>query len=239
MSNNGSQSDKSEPILLNNKSNSNSDFSESKKYQYLFKVILIGDTGCGKTSIINRYINNTYSNKYICTIGVDFMMKSIDIENTTIKLQIWDTAGMERYRQITTSYYRGANTALIVFDLSDHKTFENVNKWINQYYEYSNPLMPKYIVLVGNKSDKESEVEVKRDEVEELLKINSDFVYFETSAKSGDNIKELFDNIGRRIYEDFKTSGYDLKEKRNSGSYKSLDTNSSPRAIKTKKYCKC
>ena len=86
--------------------------------QYIFKLILIGDSNTGKTSLINRYVHNTFDKKHMCTIGVDFMMKRLIVNNQPIKLQIWDTAGMERYKQITSSYYRGANGAVVVFDLS-------------------------------------------------------------------------------------------------------------------------
>ena len=126
-----------------------SSYSRSSSYQYLFKIILIGDSFTGKTSLINRYIHKSFADKYLCTIGVDFTMKAVELtDKTNIKLQIWDTAGMERYKQITTSYYRGAQACIIVFDLTNKYTFENLNKWVREYNKYHNPLFEKNIILV-------------------------------------------------------------------------------------------
>jgi len=179
--------------------------SGSLLYQYIFKIILIGDCNIGKTSLINRYIHNSFENEYLCTIGVDFMMKTLEIEDKQIKLQIWDTAGMERYKQVTTSYYRGAQAAIVVFDLTNRSTFENVPKWVSGFYEYSNPLFQKHLVLVGNKSDLVNERKVSKEEIETYVKINS-FEYIECSAKSGDNVENIFKNIGIKLYENYKTS---------------------------------
>ena len=230
--------------IIENEKEANSDnVSEnsegSRNYQILFKVILIGDSGIGKTSIINRYVNNIYTEKYLCTIGVDFLTKSFEIEDVNIKLQIWDTAGMERYRQITTSYYRGANAAVIAFDLTNRKSFENIKKWINLYYEYSNPLISKSITIVGNKSDLIAERSVKSEEIEELLKINTGFSYEEVSAKTGENIDSIFDKIALRLFKELKTTGnlLDIKDKNHSsGSYKSIN---SFELIQKRKKCKC
>ena len=185
--------------------------SGSLLYQYIFKIILIGDCNIGKTSLINRYIHNSFQSEYLCTIGVDFMMKTIDIDGKQIKLQIWDTAGMERYKQVTTSYYRGAQAAIVVFDLTNKASFLNIPKWVSGFYEYANPLFQKQLVIVGNKSDLVDQRQVSKEEIETFAKINC-FEYIECSAKSGDNIEMIFKNIGAKLYDNYKSSDNSKKE---------------------------
>lgn len=231
-----------DPDIINNKKdydNASVDSDSSKNYQLLFKIILIGDSGIGKTSIINRYVNNMFTDKYLCTIGVDFMMKNVEVDKSSIKLQIWDTAGMERYRQITTSYYRGANAAIIVFDLTCRRSFESLKKWISMYYEYSNPLISKSVVLVGNKLDIEESREVSRDEIDDVLKLNPEFSYVEVSAKSGENIPLIFDQIALKLYKELKLASIvDVKDSRTVGIFKSINT-FEVEPFRNKKRCNC
>ena len=215
------------------KSGKSSKKSNLSDYQMLFKIILIGDSGIGKTSIINKYINNIFTDKHLCTIGVDFMMKTLKLKNTNVKLQVWDTAGMERYRQITTSYYRGANAAIICFDINSKKTFINLKIWINAYYEYSNANLSKVIVIVGNKSDLEREV--TEEDIDEFLKINPSFVYFECSAKNGAKIDEVFEYIASKLIEVSLTCKDEIFENK---AYKSISTSDFKLNIKKKKCCK-
>lgn len=174
-------------------------------YQYIFKIILIGDSNTGKTSLINRYVTNLFSDKYICTIGVDFMMKSIIYDNQVIKLQIWDTAGMEKYKQITTSYYRGAQAAIVCFDLTNKSSFEAIQKWIDDFSHFYNPIFQKSLIIVGNKSDLISEREVTPEEIENFRKINN-YEYFETSSKTGDCVEEIFSNLAKGLYNSYKNN---------------------------------
>ena len=209
-----------------------------KGYHYLFKVILIGDSGTGKTSILNKYINGIFTEKHLCTIGVDFLMKTIKIDDCYIKLQIWDTAGMERYKQITTSYYRGANSAIIVFDLSNKETFLSLCKWINLYHEYSNPNISKIIVIIGNKSDIDKR-EVSYEEIQEVLITNPSILYYETSAKNGDNIQIVFESIVTRLYKEYtRDNKSKVINKERNGSYVSIN-NFEVEPFKNKKKCKC
>lgn len=104
--------------------------SNSMNYDYLFKVILIGDAACGKSSLMLRYVEDRFPESYNCTIGVDFKMKSLKAQDKIVKLQIWDTAGQERFRPITRSYYRGAHACIIVYDLAKRESFEHVNNWL-------------------------------------------------------------------------------------------------------------
>jgi small GTP-binding protein len=187
--------------ILNLESPNNEQFS----YQYIFKIILIGDASTGKTSLINRYVTNMYHDKYICTIGVDFMMKSVTYEDQVIKLQIWDTAGMEKYKQITTSYYRGAQAAIVCFDLTSRASFESVQRWIDDFSQFYNPMFQKSLVIVGNKADLVSEREVTAEQIENFRKINN-YAYYETSAKMGDNVEELFQSLAKGLYTAYKNN---------------------------------
>ena len=118
---------------------------EENKYEYIFKIILIGSSSVGKSSILQRYIQKVFNESYSCTIGVDFFMKSLDIGDKSIKMQLWDTAGTEKFRSITTGYYRGANAAFIVFDLTSKQSFECLNEWIENYYKFSDPNSEKML----------------------------------------------------------------------------------------------
>jgi small GTP-binding protein len=171
-------------------------------YQYIFKVILIGEANVGKTSLINRYINRVFNDNYICTIGVDFMMKTINYKENKIKLQIWDTAGMEKYKQITVSYYRGAQAAIICFDLTSKASFINLDRWIKEFIQY-NPNNETIIVIVGNKCDLVSEREVTREEIDKFVALNN-YTYVETSAKAGENVDSIFNEIAERLFNSSK-----------------------------------
>ena len=175
----------------------------SKEYQLIYKIILIGDTGTGKTSIINRYVHKVFETKYMCTIGVDFMMKKVLINGNEVKLQIWDTAGMEKYRQITTSYYRGAQGAIVVFDLTSKSSFDSVKKWIDDFCSISCPSADngKTIIVVGNKNDLHDLRAVSDEEINKFISMNN-FSYFETSAKTGDGVETIFDVFVNKFYQE-------------------------------------
>ena len=125
-------------------------------------------------------------------------MKSIDIGEKSIKLQLWDTAGTEKFRSITTGYYRGANAAFVVFDLTSRQSFDCIGEWIENYYKNSNPDSEKNVVLIGNKSDLVDKREVTQEEIEKFAKDNH-IMYFETSAKTGANIDECFYFIAKKL----------------------------------------
>ena len=180
----------------------------SNKYEYIFKIILIGSSGVGKSSILQRYIQKVFSDSYSCTIGVDFFMKSIDIGDKSIKLQLWDTAGTEKFRSITTGYYRGANAAFVVFDLTSKASFNSLNEWIENYYKYSNPDSEKNVVLIGNKSDLVDKREVTQEEIEKFAKDNH-IIYFETSAKDGKNIDECFHFMAEQLVKQYENKNND------------------------------
>ena len=184
----------------------------SNKYEYIFKIILIGSSSVGKSSILQRYIQKVFNESYSCTIGVDFFMKSLDVGDKSIKLQLWDTAGTEKFRSITTGYYRGANAAFVVFDLTSKPTFDCLNEWIQNYYKYSNPDSEKNVVLVGNKCDLVNKREVSEEEIENFAK-NNNLMYFETSAKDGKNIDECFYFIAEKLVKQFENKDQDDNKK--------------------------
>ena len=163
----------------------------SQDYDYLFKVLLLGDSDVGKSSLILRYTEETFNSKLVNSIGVDFKMKKKEIDGKVIKVQIWDTAGHERFRAITYSYYRGANAIIIVFDLSDKKSFISITEWLKQIEKHAKENVFKF--LVGNKSDLVEERKVTFKEAKDYAD-EHDLPYIETSAKEGININELFES---------------------------------------------
>lgn len=149
--------------------------SSHEDFDLLFKMIIIGDSGVGKTNILSRYIRNTFSFDTRSTVGVEFGAKKVEVDGFKVKNQIWDTAGQERYRSITNTYYKGAKGALVVYDISKRDTFENVNKWINELR--MNGEKDVIVVLVGNKSDLMDERVVSSDEGEQKARELSKFPF--------------------------------------------------------------
>merc|ERR1719233_719803 len=161
----------------------------STEYDYLFKLLLIGDSGVGKSCLLLRFADDTYTESYISTIGVDFKIRTVELDGKTCKLQIWDTAGQERFRTITSSYYRGAHGIIIVYDVTDNETFDNVRQWLYEIDRYASESVNK--LLVGNKCDLKDKKAVERDEADQLAtSINMKFL--ETSAKNSHNVENAF-----------------------------------------------
>jgi len=175
---------------VNNK-NTNSG-SDSKSYQ--FKILFVGDSGCGKTSLLLRYVDDTFTDTFISTIGVDFKSKTINVDGAKVEMQIWDTAGQERFRTITSSYYREAEGVILVFDLTNLESFNNVKRWLTDVEKYSADSAHK--ILVGNKSDLEATRKVKREDAEEFAG-RCNLEYFETSAKKGVNVTTVFEKLAQ------------------------------------------
>merc|ERR1712139_25489 len=124
---------------------------QAPDYDYLFKLLLIGDSGVGKSCLLLRFADDTYTESYISTIGIDFKIRTLELDGKRVKLQIWDTAGQERFKTITTAYYRGAMGILLVYDVSEEKSFANINTWINAINQHASDSVNK--VLLGNKAD--------------------------------------------------------------------------------------
>jgi Ras-related protein Rab-1A len=165
-------------------------------FDFLFKIIIIGDSGVGKTTLLSQYVDNIYNSNYISTIGVDFKIKTINVNNKVIKLQLWDTAGQERFRTITTCYYRGANIILMCYDITDKSTFINLNMWFSEIKKYASPNV--IIILCGTKNDLELKRQVSYEEGKDYAEKN-DFIFFETSSKENLNIDKVFENSTKKL----------------------------------------
>ena len=160
------------------------------------KILTLGETTVGKTSILNKFTDNVFTSTQLPTIGIDFKIKNIKIGELNIGLKIWDTAGQERYRNITKQYFKGADGILLVFDLTKRDTFDKINQWIEQLNNYTSTYEIS-IVLIGNKKDlpdREISFEEGKKRAKEL-----NVEYFETSAKTGENINEAFMNLSQLI----------------------------------------
>jgi len=160
-----------------------------RDYDYLFKLVLIGDTGVGKSCLLLRFADDAFTESYISTIGVDFRFRTVKIENKTFKLQIWDTAGQERFRTITSAYYRGADGIIMVYDVTDRESFEHIQDWLNEVNRYATEGTCK--LLIGNKSDKEDQRTVTTEEGE-IYAQELQMPFLETSAKSASNVEAAF-----------------------------------------------
>ena len=161
-------------------------------YDYLFKIILLGDTAVGKTSILLRFSENKYSGDFHSTIGVDFRVSLQKYNDKSVKLQLWDTAGQERFRNIVSSYYRVAHAAFFIFDITNLSSFENISMWIGESENFLKDDIPKF--LIGNKSDLEDKRAVLKERAvrfAERLKMN----YLEVSAKTAANINNMFSEV--------------------------------------------
>jgi Ras-related protein Rab-1A len=168
----------------------------SPEYDYLFKLLLIGDSGVGKSCLLLRFADDTYTESYISTIGVDFKIRTLEQEGKTIKLQIWDTAGQERFRTITSSYYRGAHGIIVVYDVTDKESFNNVKHWVQEIDKYAADGVNK--LLVGNKCDLTSKKVVSHDEAKELAE-SLTIPFMETSAKNAHNVEQAFQKMATEI----------------------------------------
>jgi len=168
----------------------------NSEYDYLFKLLLIGDSGVGKSCLLLRFADDTYTESYISTIGVDFKIRTIELDGKTIKLQIWDTAGQERFRTITSSYYRGAHGIIVVFDVTDAESFNNVKQWLHEIDRYACQNVKK--LLVGNKCDLVSKRAVPAEQAKEFAD-GLGIQYLETSAKNATNVENAFTTMAGQI----------------------------------------
>ena len=161
----------------------------NKDYDYMFKIVLIGDSNVGKSCLLIRFADDCFTENYITTIGVDFRFRTLNVNKDTVKLQIWDTAGQERYRTITNAYYRGSDGILLVVDATNKKSLDNIPEWLSEIEKYTDDEV--YKILLVNKSDLEGKVEITEEDLKKFSKIHS-IPYLWTSAKSGSNVDDSF-----------------------------------------------
>ena len=162
---------------------------KNEKYDTMAKVIIIGDSGIGKTVLITRFCESTFKESYVATIGVDFKIKTMNVGNRRYKLQIWDTAGQERFKNITQTYYKGAAGIILTYSIIDRTSFENIDRWMTQIDSSAPVDVCK--ILIATKSDLNYERSVKTEEGEALAKRHN-MRFMEVSAKTGNNVKEGF-----------------------------------------------
>ena len=191
-------------------------------FDYLLKYIIIGDAAVGKSNLLLRYVHGQFKPEYQLTIGVEFGAKNIEIDSKMFRIQIWDTAGQENFRSITRAYYKNSVCALVVYDISSRDSFNNVMSWIEDCKNQS----PKtiFIVLVGNKSDLEDKRQVTYEEGKELADKN-ELLFFESSAKEGTNVEDIFVNSAKEIAKKIEQGYYDL-ENDSCGIKKGINRNS-------------
>ena len=164
----------------------------------VYKVLLLGDSSVGKTCFLLRYCDKTFQEAHLSTIGLDYRLKSMTLNNEkNIKLQIWDTAGQDRFRALTKNYYKGANGIILIYDISTTQTFENVKVWINQIKEEANANV--IIYLVGNKIDLPKDKRTVSEEEGQKLADEYKFLFKEASAKEGTNVNEIFQELVEKI----------------------------------------
>ena len=167
----------------------------------VYKVLLLGDSTVGKTCVLLKYTDKIFQDTHMMTIGLDYRLKTMKLQNgQDVKLQIWDTAGQDRFRSITKNYYKGSNGIILIYDVTSLKTFENVKSWVSQIHEEISDKVVIY--LVGNKVDMEEERKVTTEEGQKLAE-ELGVPFIETSAKSGLNIDEIFNDIVERIHKAF------------------------------------
>lgn len=170
-------------------------FTMNREYDHLFKLLIIGDSGVGKSSLLLRFADNTFSGNYITTIGVDFKIRTLEVEGERVKLQIWDTAGQERFRTITSTYYRGTHGVVVVYDVTNGESFANVKRWLHEIDQNCDVVNR---ILVGNKND-DPQRKVVLTEDAQAFADRMNIELFETSAKDNLNVEEMFNAITRMV----------------------------------------
>ncbi|KAG5365536.1 Ras-like GTP-binding protein RYL1 [Yarrowia sp. C11] len=167
-----------------------------RTYDLLIKLLLIGDSGVGKSCLLLRFCEDQFTPSFITTIGIDFKIRTIDIGGKRVKLQVWDTAGQERFRTITTAYYRGAMGILLVYDVTDEKSFNNIENWYQNVQSYANEGVE--LILVGNKCDLEDKRVISTEQGQALAD-KFGIPFLEASSKNNINVEECFYSVATRI----------------------------------------
>ncbi|XP_006786102.1 ras-related protein Rab-15-like [Neolamprologus brichardi] len=173
----------------------------AKQYDFLFRLLMLGDSGVGKTCMLRRFTESDFDTTHISTIGIDFKMKTLEVDGTKVRVQIWDTAGQERYQTITKQYYRRAQGVIFVYDITDKLSFKHIAKWVSDVDEYTTQKMET--ILVGNKCDESLRREVSKNQGTKLAG-SYGMEFFETSASKNINISESFERLTELVLQAHK-----------------------------------
>ena len=169
-----------------------------ENYDFIFKVLLLGNSDVGKSSLLLRYVDSVWSDTFVPTIGVDFKVKTIEIGGKKVKLQIWDTAGQERFRTVVSTYFRGAHGIFLIYDITNRDSFKNLENWLIEIEKNASENVLK--ILIGNKNDLEDERDIASDEGKAFANRNG-MQFIETSAKMNTNVNEAFETLGKLMIE--------------------------------------
>ena len=184
--------------------------SKSKQFDYTFKIVMIGDSGVGKSCILLRFADDKFNENFYATIGVDFRFKNVMVDDKSVKLQIWDTAGQERFKTITSAYYRGADGIIIVYDITDRNSFAHIKDWLDDVNKYTddNPLK----IIVGNKIDLIKDKQINNNDMKTMT-AQTGIEIIECSAKDSIKINELMEIMTKKLIEKKKTKEIKIQQK--------------------------
>ena len=199
------------------------------EYDYIFKVLLIGNSDVGKSSLILRYVDQIWNDVFVPTIGVDFKVKSIEVDKKLVKMQIWDTAGQERFRNVISSYFKGAHGILLIYDITSRESFKELENWLGEVERHASSQVLK--ILIGNKCDLEEKRAIQKDEGEAFAMRNG-MQFIETSAKNNTNVSEAFEALAKIMVESSNKRNAIKIEKKNIKVEKGADLN-----VKKKNCC--
>mmetsp|Transcript_84597 Transcript_84597/g.171538 ORF Transcript_84597/g.171538 Transcript_84597/m.171538 type:complete len:212 (-) Transcript_84597:163-798(-) len=172
----------------------------TNRKKVLLKVIILGDSGVGKTSLMNQYVNKKFTNQYKATIGADFLTKEVMIDDKLVTMQIWDTAGQERFQSLGVAFYRGADCCVLVYDITAQKTFDSMDSWRDEFLIQASPRDPDNFpfVVIGNKNDLDSKRKVPTTRAQQWCRQHNNIPYHETSAATAQNVEDAFQEIARK-----------------------------------------
>ena len=201
-----------------------------EEYDFIFKVLLLGNSDVGKSSLLLRYVDSVWNDAFVPTIGVDFKVKTLTINEKKVKMQIWDTAGQERFRTVVATYFRGAHGILLLYDVTNKDSFKNLENWLIEIEKNAQEKVLK--ILIGNKCDLTDDREISTEEGKAFA-LRNGMEFMETSAKMNTNVTEAFETLGKLMIE-FNSKGNQGTQKNNDN--KNLKAGSG-KNLKTKKGC--
>lgn len=178
---------------------------------YSFKIVVVGSSGVGKTSIVRQLIDGRFQEEGQPTIGVEFKTYSLTAEGEAVKLQIWDTAGQERFRSVSKAYFRNALGAILVYDITSRQSFDDLSAWISDFQTLASPNAP--VVLIGNKNDMVDDRQIEESEADEFAK-RYNLTRLETSAKTGDHVAEAFARLGQDVLREYKKGEHPIEKEK-------------------------